>query len=321
MWLLGSAVGNVLKFPGDTGVNPAQRDAEGETMNAANPIAEHLEDMRQRGLAPSTIYRRKRGLVRLQAYLRPVPLVDATPAMLLRWRAGLRLTDESVILYVGDAREFFRWLVARGLRADNPAAAVPRPRAGRRLPRPIGEEPLFKALASAPDRIRPWFVLAAWSGLRAKEIAFLRRPQVLEREQPPVLVIAQGATKGRRERIVPMSDFVVGELIAAGLPASGWVFRRHDGGRGPNQPHTVSHLCNKHLHESGATETLHQLRHRFGTQSYRQGHDLRVVQELMGHSKPETTAGYAAYDQTSAAATVQALPVPRHLQVVTESGG
>jgi integrase len=65
------------------------------------------------------------------------------------------------------------------------------------------------------------------------------------------------------------------------------------------------------------TATLHQLRHRFGTAAYDVGHDLRVVQELMGHATPATTALYAAVASDSAVATVQALPAPGHLRVVS----
>ncbi len=57
--------------------------------------------------------------------------------------------------------------------------------------------------------------------------------------------------------------------------------------------------------------TLHQLRHRFATAAYQAaGGDLRLVQELLGHRSPVTTAGYAAYDQAAAAAAVEAIPAP-----------
>lgn len=72
------------------------------------------------------------------------------------------------------------------------------------------------------------------------------------------------------------------------------------------------------MHDCGFPETLHQLRHRFGTGTYHATRDLRVVQELMGHSSPVTTAGYAAFDNPDAVAAVQALPVPRRLRVVSD---
>ncbi len=279
-------------------------------------VAEHLDWMRQRGLAASTICKRRRELARLAAAL-PVPLTEATSPMLAAWRAGLTVGDDAVCNYAGAAREFYRWAAGRGLIDYDPAAGLPVPRRGRHLPRPVAEDDLFSALALAPGRIRPWLVLAAWCGLRACEIAWLRRRHVLDTARPPVLLIASDATKGTAERVVPLCGFALGELRAAGLPASGWVYRRRDGRGGPNQPHTISHLANDYLHSLGIGATLHQLRHRFGTETYRHRRDLRMVQELLGHADPATTAGYAAYFQDDAAAAVEALPVPGRLRAVT----
>jgi integrase/recombinase XerC len=142
------------------------------------------------------------------------------------------------------------------------------------------------------------------------EIALLRRECVLDAAAQPVLLIAAAATKGPHERMVPMSAFVLGELLGSGLPAAGWMFTRQDRRRGPNTPHRVGQLANAYLRDCGIAATLHQLRHRFGTQTYQSTRDLRAVQELMGHAKPETTAGYAAYANATAVEAVEAVPVP-----------
>jgi integrase len=280
-------------------------------------IALHLRHLELAGRAPETVACRRRALGRLARAL-PAPLLDADAAELLNWRSGLSVGPGTVAAYVSHARAFYAWACSAGLVEENPAAGLPVPPQARMLPRPIGEASLFAAVAAAPDRIRPWLVLAGWAGLRAKEIAFLRRDCVLETRSPPVLLIARNATKGRRERIVPLSRFVIHELTTAGLPARGWVFRRNDGQPGPNTPCTVSKLANLYLHGMGCAETLHQLRHRFGTAVYRDRRDLRLVQELLGHARVSTTAGYAAWDQADAVAAVEALPVPRHLRVVSE---
>jgi integrase/recombinase XerC len=274
----------------------------------AQAVTGHLAWLRQRGRTENTIYQRRRALIRLAGSL-PVPLLDATPAQLADWRAGMALSDQGIICLVSHARQFYAWTVDYGLAETNPAARLPVPQLGRRLPRPIGEDPLMSALACAPPRIRPWLVLAGWAGLRAKEISMLRRENVLNTARPPVLIIGKDATKGRRERVIPMSPFVRAELAPL-LPGSGWVFPRLDGRPGPNAPGLVSRRCNDHLHDCGITETLHQLRHRFGTGTYHVVRDLRVVQELLGHSSPVSTAGYAAFDNADAMAAVEGLPVP-----------
>lgn len=278
-------------------------------------LREHTQHLSLSGYADTTIYGRERAVIRLATHM---DVVHATRAELMAWRRDLDVSADVIVHYVSHAHAWFAWLIEQGHRSDNPADGVPVPRAGarvHRLPRPIGEGDLFHALETASARVRPWLVLAAWAGLRAKEIALLRREHVLDTADPPVLVIASDATKGHRERTVPLSDFVRVEL-APHLRARGYVFRRRDGGRGPNSPHTISHLANAHLHEVGVRATLHQLRHWFGTQTYAATRDLRLVQELLGHARPDTTAGYAAYDRSGASEAVETLPTPRHLRAV-----
>jgi integrase/recombinase XerC len=272
-------------------------------------LAEHLDWLFQRGLTPVTVAERRRTITRLAAAL-PCPLAEASAADLRAWRAGLQLAPRTILAYVSNVHQFYAWAAARGRVAANPAAGLPVPRRPRLLPRPIGEDELLGALAAAPPRIRPWLVLAGWAGLRAMEIAGLRRENVFEATPVPVILVV---SKGGDERLVPMSAFVADELVPV-LPARGWVFRRYDGRPGPNAPWVVSRLANDHLHDCGSAATLHQLRHRFATQAYRVDRDLRAVQELLGHRHPDSTAGYAAYDARAAIAAVEAIPAPGRLR-------
>ena len=280
-------------------------------------VTAHLAWLAQRGHSPVTVESRRRALARLAAAL-PVPLLDASPADLAAWRAGLTVAGNSVINYASHVTGFYSWAAAQGLIPADPSVGLPLPRLVRGLPRPVGEEVLMEAVTTAPARVRPWLVLAGWAGLRAKEIALLRRERVLDTASQPVILVAADATKGRHERAVPMSLFVLAELRTAGLPRGGWMFPRRDGQPGPLQPHVISHLAGRHLHACGTTVTLHQCRHRFATALYRQTKDLRLVQELLGHADPASTALYAAYDRAGASDAVEALPVPRRLSAVAE---
>jgi integrase len=106
---------------------------------------------------------------------------------------------------------------------------------------------------------------------------------------------------------VPLHPLVVDELRAQRGVRRGPVVTRPDGSRGHCQPWTISHVANRYLHGIGIPDTLHSLRHRFGTAVYRASRDLRLTQELLGHSTPIMTALYAAHDPTQAAATVASL--------------
>ena len=206
-----------------------------------DPVLAHLQHMSLRGMAPSTIDARRRALARMTAQL-PVPLLQASYGHLLAWRTAFNLAPDTIGDYVSHAHQFYAWALSERLIGANPAEAIPIPPSVRRLPRPIPDRDLFSALAGAPPRVRPWLVLAGWAGLRAKEIALLRRESILEHARPPVLIVAADATKGNRERAVPLVPFVIDELHRAGLPSAGWVFRRADGRPGPNQPGNVSRL-------------------------------------------------------------------------------
>jgi integrase len=276
-------------------------------------VAEHLDYLRLRGLAASTIRRRRTVLRWVQETLPHHDLMRATPVQLQAWRAGLDVAPDAVSVYVSHVHQFYRWAVAQGLLDGSPAASLPAPRRSHPLPRPIGERELLEAVAAAPPRIRPWLVLAGWAGLRAKEIALLRREHVLDQRRPPVLLVEAAAAKGHTERLVPLSPFVLSEL-AGHLRARGFVFRRADGRPGPNTPATVSHLANNHLHACGIAATLHQLRHRFATQAYHASKDLLVVKELLGHRSLRTTTGYAAYEHAAAVAAVEHIPAPGRLR-------
>lgn len=315
-----------LQFP-----PPAPRTGDPAVLHA--PVADHLRYLELRGHTDASVYARWRALTRLAGWLaarhadtiridviedplsRSILLLGATADDLAAWRASLTTGPAATMAYVSHVRNFYDWAVAGGLRDSNPAAGLPVPRLPRRLPRPVSEDDLMAALACAPGRVRPWLVLAGWAGFRAREIALLRRENVLEAQAPPQLLVAADAGKGRRERLVPMSSFVLAELRAAGLPSRGWVFPRHDGRPGPNAPWLISQLASRCLREAGSAATLHQLRHRYATQFYQRS-DIRTTQEVLGHSSPATTAGYADWDRAAAAEVAEELPVPGRLRVV-----
>jgi integrase/recombinase XerC len=281
-----------------------------------NILELHLAHLKRRRLSEGTIYARKRALKRLERLL-DVPLLAATADDLTEWLDDLRVIDNTVCHYASHIRCFYRWCWAKGHIPLNPAVDLEVPVLVRGLPRPIGEEDLMAAIAGASPQVQPWLVLAGWCGLRAKEIARLRRENILDTRRPPILMIAADATKGRRERIVPIVSFALAEIRTAGtLARAGYVFRRADGQPGPNHPAVISHVANRELAELGIPATLHQLRHRFGTEAYRLTKDLRRVQEWMGHADPATTALYTEIVQEDGADLLEALPVPQLLRAV-----
>jgi integrase len=118
-------------------------------------------------------------------------------------------------------------------------------------------------------------------------MAGLDREDVLEGEG--LLRITQG--KGGTERVIPLHPDVLAALVALPMPESGVIFRR-PWCRDRWPAHNVSHTINTYLHSLGIDSTAHALRHWFGTTIYQLTKDIRLTQELMGHSGPNTTAIY-----------------------------
>lgn len=278
------------------------------TDSSDKAVAAHLRHLQLRGRADLTVYHRAHALRHLAGAL-PVPLLEATPDLLYQWRDGLRLpAAASVATTCSHVKSFYDWCAEHDLIAASPAAHIPVPPVPRREPRPISEKNLQAALDHASPRIRIWLVLAAWCGLRAKEIALLRAGAIQAGGEQPCLHVLSDATKGRKERTVPLPPFAVAELAKADLQPSGMAFRRADGK--PLRPWLVSKLCNEHLHALGIADTFHSLRHRYLTQAYHLSKDIQMVARLAGHAHIQTTAGYAAADMSAAVPTVNAIPAP-----------
>ena len=136
-------------------------------------VADYLDQLRLRGRASRTLAEYGRGLRRLAESLGDTPITDATTHDLQQWRAGLHLAPRTIVNYATPVRGFYAWLEREGHVPRNPTQGLPLPSVRPGLPRPIGDADLDYAIDSAPRRVRPWLVLAAYAGLRAQEIAFI----------------------------------------------------------------------------------------------------------------------------------------------------
>lgn len=278
-------------------------------------VAAHIRWMRLRGLSEATVEHRRKVLRLLIAHAGR-PLLDLDAATLDAWQSTLgMLSLETQRSYKVQVRGYYAWATDEAHLLDtNPAAVLIIPKVPRGLPRPISERDLERALREAPPMIRVWLELAAFAGLRAKEIAALERHDVLDEQTPPALVLHG---KGARMRLVPLAPRPLRSLLEFGMPARGrlwWINGR------PVSAKRLSKLTNGFLHRIGIPDTLHQLRHRFATQALRaNGGDIRQVQELMGHASPATTAIYTLIDPSAAAPTVAAIDRPL-LRPVQETG-
>lgn len=270
-------------------------------------LNDYLHHLRRRNLSPRSI----------TAYLCILRRADDTTGGLLSasrpqletWLDTLNLTARSRYTYISALHGFYLWAISEDHATADPTLKMARPRLPRTVPRPISTADLEMALSAADTRMRLWLCLAAYQGLRCQEIAGIEVDDVIDGNDPPVLVVRAG--KGRKERVVPLHPETLAAFALHGLPRAGPVFRRQDrpGRVEAVKPHRVSELIAEHLHGLGINATGHQARHWFGTHVYAASLDLRLTQELMGHAHPSTTAGYVKYAQHQAADVVARLSI------------
>jgi integrase/recombinase XerD len=216
--------------------------------------------------------------------------------------SGQRLSDQSLYLSVAALRAFFKFVEDEGFRSDNPTWNLSLPRRWKMLPKELSGAEIDRLL-QPPTEATPSLLcdhavleLAYASGLRLAELRGVRLEQ-LHLEAGYVTVIG----KGNKERVVPMgrsaqralSQYLTTgrpALVTARSPANVFLTRR-----GTAFAHVTLWLRIKQCVSRSGIErnvTPHMLRHSFATHLLENGADLRVIQELLGHSSLATTEIY-----------------------------
>jgi integrase/recombinase XerD len=193
------------------------------------------------------------------------------------------------------------WLLENLTQAD-PAASVKPPKAPRRLPKAITVaqvEDLLNAVGGDdPIAVRDRAILELLyaTGARITEIVSLDLDDLVD----PTLLRVLG--KGSKERIVPVGRYAqmalesylvrTRPLLAANGRGTPALFLNQRGGRLSRQS------AWQIIHDAAEAARLpgeispHTLRHSFATHLLEGGADVRVVQELLGHSSVATTQIY-----------------------------
>lgn len=231
-----------------------------------------------------TIGLRAYQLRRLQADVKR-PLLELDTGDLIAWMAAHEWSRNTARSYAATLKAFYGWAWSTGRIEANPALKLPAVPAVVGRPRPTPEHALLQALATADPRVRLMIRLAAQAGLRRAEISRVHTSDILDGGVDGGHVLRVRG-KGDKVRVVPLNAGLAAELRA--LPA-GWVFPSPASGH--LTPAHVGKLIARQLPDRWTTHTL---RHRFASAAYQVDRDLRAVQELLGHTKPETTAIYTA---------------------------
>ncbi|MBI4584231.1 MAG: site-specific tyrosine recombinase XerD [Planctomycetes bacterium] len=271
----------------------------------------HLE----RGFSTNTVEAYRRDLERFLGGLEEAGGVDPRKIgeetifnfLVAERRRGLHA--RSIRRSLAAVRTFFRYLSLEGKVERNPARLLETPKLGRRLPPVLSEKEMERLLDASkqpasryPRRDRALLEILYASGLRVSEVIDLAMENIHWD-----LGILRTMGKGSKERVVPVSRTALAALKEyleterprlADRSAGSRVFLSR-GGK-PLGREVVRAILLRHAKAAGVTGRIspHTLRHSFATHLLHGGADLRVVQEMLGHAKVDTTEIYTHIERS-----------------------
>ncbi len=222
-------------------------------------------------------------------------------------RAGLNRS--SMARKFSALRSFGRFLQDTGRLGADPFDDIELPRASRRLPSVLSQSEVSQLIEACDDpqdrfwslRARAMVETAYACGLRVSELLGLKSADVSLTDR-----FVRVSGKRGKERVVPIGQPAVEALRRylelarpryAGRRVSPYLFLNARGGR---LSRMGFHKILKRVVDSSGFKrrvTAHTFRHSFATHLLEGGADLRVVQELLGHSQIATTQIYTSVDR------------------------
>lgn len=265
----------------------------------------------ERAAAKNTMTAYAKDLADAQGFLttRRADLATAAPEQVEAYFAALSdrgLAPATAARRRSAVRQFYRFVLGEGWRADDPSRRVDAPKMGRSLPKVLSRQDVDALIAAAATkdgaqglRLACMVELIYASGLRISELTNLSLA-VLARD--PAYLMVRG--KGGKDRLAPLNTparaavkaylEVRKTFLPKGDAANPWLFPSR-GRERRLTPRRFAQLLGEAAADAGidpARVSPHVLRHAFATHLLEGGADLRVVQKLLGHADIATTQIY-----------------------------
>ncbi|MCT6834270.1 site-specific tyrosine recombinase XerD [Lactobacillus apis] len=284
-----------------------------------NKLQEDVEDYLrysqiERGLSDNTIFAYRQDLMDFLVFLKkegldswPTKAVDID-AFLAEQR-DLNKATSSISRMISSLRKFYQWLVRQNIQKINPMLEIDSPKKEHRLPVALSVDEVTKLL-DQPDvtkklgiRDRALLETLYATGIRVSELINLKFSDLHEE-----LKLLKVLGKGSKERLIPISDVAISwiksyqekvrdPLLLKSGKYTDTIFLNNRGGALTRQ--AVWQIIKRYCQMAGIRKnvTPHTLRHTFATHLLENGADLRVVQEILGHSDISTTQIYTNLSQ------------------------
>lgn len=216
-----------------------------------------------------------------------------------RHRGGI--SSKSIQRELSATRSFYNYLLKKRQFQSNPARHIQAPKQERRLPKVLDVDQMVGMLESSPDsfleiRDLAMFELFYSSGLRLSELARLNIEDVDLSEND--LQVLHG--KGGKQRNLPVGSKAVTALKKwlnyRPATTDTAIFTSNKGKRLSQR--SIQLRLDRWCQKIGMPEHVHphMLRHSFASHLLESSHDIRAVQEFLGHSNISTTQIYTHLD-------------------------
>ena len=268
----------------------------------------------ERGLSNNTITAYRQDLTSFICFLQkenltswPTKVLDID-AFLAEQRDQKKATS-SISRLITSLRKFYQWLVRQNIQKINPMLEIDSPKKRRTLPVALTvnevnnmlEQPDTKKNLGLRDRALLETLYA--TGIRVSELINLKFTDLHEE-----LKLVKIFGKGSKERLIPISEVALtwidsykekvrDPLILKIGKNTDFIFLNSRGSSLTRQAvwQIIKHYCKMAGIQKNVTP--HTLRHTFATHLLENGADLRVVQEILGHSDISTTQIYTNLSQ------------------------
>jgi len=270
----------------------------------------------EKGLASNTISAYRLDIEKFFHYLstNQLSLEQVTPEQLssyVAWLRGMENTEfkigeSSIARNIISIRSYFTYL-AKEHKFNNPSANFKPPKIGKRLPKALTIDQVMSMLNIAgtdliSSRDKALVELLYATGARVSELINLNTLDIstVDTEVGTTTTVKLKG-KGGKERVVPIGSYAVAavnDYLVRSRPTllkvstQKALFLNQRGGRLSRQ--SAWNLVANTAERAGLREqvTPHSMRHSFATHLLDGGADIRVVQELLGHSSVTTTQIY-----------------------------
>jgi site-specific recombinase XerD len=175
---------------------------------------------------------------------------------------------------------------------------IPRPRKEKRLPIVFSKNEIKLIIKNTHNlKHQTIIILIYGTGIRLGESVNMRlRDLDFQRK-----LIHIRAGKGKKDRIVPLPEILIKQLkrYLDQYKPSEYLFEGLNNQQ--YSPRSVQQVVKKALNKANISKngSVHSLRHTFATHALEDGIDIRLIQEILGHSSIRTTEIYTHISNAS----------------------